>query len=484
MMVAMKKWQLMLLLLTAPANAQTENNVCDFCADGSALDPAFSDVEIEVDGSSITCADYSDEVALFLDFCSNVDYKVTGSFCGCPDPVPCSFCADGSDFDAAFADVVVDTDDDTGENVTCADAAVSPEIVFQNSMDCPLNQIQAFISCGCPTAPEDPGTGLCSFCSDGSGLKDEFTDTEVVDQETGDTATCGQVALAFPFLEEELFCSIFQSVYSTQCGCSSDPSEPGCSFCADGSDPADGFEDVVAFVDDDGEDTTCADLAFGLPFLPVDDTTPEICTSLQFQTFASCGCSAPPTGVCTLCADGSAVPDESFELLPEATCGELSMSAAPSGPEECTAFQVTAGIYCGCDINAISTVENICRLCGGTNLLPEVSRQIQFEGDEETCGFAEFSANQNETCSSMQATYGPQCCSTVVSTTPSPSKMPSKSPTTTTGSTTPAPSTSSDESITDTIGSTTSAPSPSSGAILVKVGLPIFVAMVAAFFTL
>jgi len=306
----------------------------------------------------------------------------------------------------------------------------------------------------------------------------------------GEDTTCADLAFGLPFLPVDdttpEVCTGLQFQTFTSCGCPAPPEDPdsSCSFCADGSDPADGFEDVVAFVDDDGEDTTCADLAFGLPFLPVDDTTPEICTSLQFQTFASCGCSAPPTGVCTLCADGSAVPDESFELLPEATCGELSMSAAPSGPEECTAFQVTAGIYCGCDINAISTVENICRLCGGTNLLPEVSRQIQFEGDEETCGFAEFSANQNETCSSMQATYGPQCCSTVVSTTPSPSKMPSKSPTTTTGSTTPAPSTSSDESIIDTIGSTTSAPSPSSGAILVKVGLPIFVAMVAAFFTL
>eukprot|EP00978_Attheya_sp_CCMP212_P044600 scaffold316032_cov53-Attheya_sp.AAC.1 len=629
MVVAMKKWQLMLLLLTAPVNAQTETNdfVCDFCADGSALDPAFSGVEIEVDGSSTTCADYSNEVALFQDFCSQVDYDMTGSFCGCPDPVPCSFCADGSDFDAAFADVVADTDVDTGEDITCADFAVSVTAsIFQNNIDCPLSQIQAFISCGCPTAPE--GTGSCSFCTDGSGLKDEFADTELIDQDTGDTVTCGEVALVFPFLEEEFFCLSLRSEYSTQCGCSSEP-EPGCSFCADGSDPAVGFEDVIAFVEDNGENTTCADLAFGLPFLPVDDniaeictgvqlatftscgcpappegpgscsfcadgsdpaegfedvvvvdeadgeaattcadlalglpflpiddttpvictgvqlatfascgcpvppegsgscslcadgsdpaegfedviafvedngdettcadlalglpflpandTTPEICTSIQFQTFTSCGCPALPTGACTLCADGSAVPDESLELLPDATCGELSISAAPSGPEECTAFQVTAGIYCGCDVNAISTVENICRLCGGTKLLPEISRQIQFEGEAEPCGFVEFSANQNETCSSFQETYGPQCCSSVVSTTTSPSKMPSKAPTGTTGSTTPAPSTSNETIITDTTGSTTSAPSPSSGAILVKVGLPIFVVMVAAFFTL
>jgi hypothetical protein len=125
--------------------------------------------------------------------------------------------------------------------------------------------------------------------------------------------------------------------------------------------------------------------------LPVDDT--EACTGVQFVSSTSCDCPAPPTGGCTLCVDGSAVPDESFELFPGQTCGDLSLQAPMFGSEECTAFQVTAGIYCGCDINAISTVENICRVCGGTQLLPEVSRQIQFEGEEDTCGFAEFSEN-------------------------------------------------------------------------------------------
>jgi hypothetical protein len=545
-MIAMKKWQLMLLLLTVPVtvNAQTDDTGCDFCADGSAFDPAFSDVDIEVFGTPTTCGEYSDELAETPSFFCSVDHEATGSFCGCPAPIPCSFCANGSDFDAAFADVVLETNEYTGEDETCANYAISvPESITQNNMECPLTQIQGFISCGCPTAPEAPGPGSCPFCADGSGLKDEFADTEViVNEETGETATCGQLALAFPFFEDEFSCVFTQFAFSAQCGCSSELG--ACSFCADGSDPAEGFEDVVALTDDeDGSETTCADLAFGLPFLPVDDDFPAICSGVQFATYTSCGCAAlpestgscsfcadgselpesfkdvlvtvddygteitcaqfaagtfflpeddietcagvqflastscgcpAPTGGCTLCADGSAVPDESLELFPDSTCGELSFQANFIDADECSALQVTAGIYCGCD----STVENVCRVCGGTQLLPEVGRPIIFEGEEEVCGYAEFMANtMPEMCSSMQETYGPQCCFTEVSanstttipsntTSKAPTKMPSKAPTSTTAT-----------------GVTTPTPSPSSGANMVKVELPIFVVIIAAFFS-
>jgi len=88
------------------------------------------------------------------------------------------------------------------------------------------------------------------------------------------------------------------------------------------------------------------------------DPTSEDCRTMQTIVMGECGCQyVPPFEPgCTLCSDGSVVPDSTFQLFPGdelKTCGLYSWYAAlppfDAGGEQCMAMQSTIGAACGCD---------------------------------------------------------------------------------------------------------------------------------------
>mmetsp|Transcript_61821 Transcript_61821/g.170952 ORF Transcript_61821/g.170952 Transcript_61821/m.170952 type:complete len:260 (-) Transcript_61821:176-955(-) len=184
-----------------------------------------------------------------------------------------------------------------------------------------------------------------------------------------------------------------------------------CPLCADPSHfPQDPLSRFVS-----GADTWTCQSAFDLGnlTLPV-----ENCTFWQSRGEIICQCAEgpPETNDCTLCEDGSTLPEPLLEVLPGKMCAEVQVDAKRDEVDTCIVYQQTIGIYCGCDNpQAISPGQEVCRLCGD-RLLPEpltlVSLVTPDNAQVDTaCVELEFAANlPGGDCSELQLLYSESCC--------------------------------------------------------------------------
>jgi hypothetical protein len=185
---------------------------------------------------------------------------------------------------------------------------------------------------------------------------------------------------------------------------------------------------------ENGETFTCGQaegfLALSNPF--------GSCDFVWYLGVSLCGCEYTLTNAtCPLCEDGSALPNPSFEIIPDVTCNVLEYSISSFDEIECVAaIQAVAGVYCGCDNPVVS--QNACRICGDS-LLPDAS-WIADPENQTTCLELELQANGGEiTCTEVQDTWAPICCSTEI-----PLVKPPSAPTSTPAAPTVAPSGTSD----------------------------------------
>jgi hypothetical protein len=185
-----------------------------------------------------------------------------------------------------------------------------------------------------------------------------------------------------------------------------------CPLCAD---PTHFPQDPLArFVS--GADTWTCESAFDLGnlTLPADN-----CTFWQSRGEVICQCAeeAPETNECTLCEDGSALPNPLLPATPEETCAEVQVDAKRGEAGVCIVYQQTIGIYCGCDNpQATSAGQEVCRVCGGETNLPDpliMASLVTDNGDiiEASCVELEFAANlPGADCSDFQILYTEGCC--------------------------------------------------------------------------
>jgi hypothetical protein len=123
----------------------------------------------------------------------------------------------------------------------------------------------------------------------------------------------------------------------------------------------------------------------------------------------SCGRDIQEPSNCSLCEDGSSLPNGLFPGLPGETCAELQVDAIRDFFENCQAHQATFGTYCGCE-NPVAAA-NACRVCGDLGDLPDHLRIVETAASGNvSCGVLEFSANLvKETCSDAQGLYAEAC---------------------------------------------------------------------------
>jgi hypothetical protein len=185
------------------------------------------------------------------------------------------------------------------------------------------------------------------------------------------------------------------------------PGEECYTLCPDGTNAPN--PDAIIF-EDNAEGTTCGQLEAILSFYNPFDSCPLV----WYFGASKCGCEdtlplVPEDAICTLCEDGSAPPDPSFEIIPDYTCQGIGYFIANDEESACTTTQATVGVYCGCE-NPV-TSQNACRICGD-RLLPDTSR-IADPINQTFCGELEVVANYEEiTCKEVQDRWASTCCST------------------------------------------------------------------------
>jgi hypothetical protein len=199
-----------------------------------------------------------------------------------------------------------------------------------------------------------------------------------------------------------------------------------CPLCADPTHfPLDPLSRFVS-----GAETWTCQSAFELEDLTLPS---DNCTFWQSRGEVICQCAEGPPEVneCTLCEDGSALPNPLLAAIPGKICAQLQVDAKRDQAEFCIAYQQTIGVYCGCD-NPLATAagQEVCRLCGDTSgdttqIMADSMKMVSLMADngntvEASCGQLEFSANlPGEDCSDFQLLYSESCC--VEAPTPSPS---------------------------------------------------------------
>ena len=263
-------------------------------------------------------------------------------------PATCGFCPGGSP--PLNPSALLDEANDN--TTTCGDAhnllltGVSP------GEECTAAQIDAVLElengypthCGyCPVASADDGsTSTCSLCPTGD-LPSLPADTPVTLPD-GTASTCGEASYLAQL--ERIFsdeCLDLQSL-APYCGCQ----PTTCAICPDGT----GLPDPAKW--SFAAEMQCGDVVRNAASL---DPRGDDCRTVQTIVMGECGCDyVPPYGPgCHLCADGSAVPDSTFQLFPGdelSTCGLYSWYAAlppfGTGDEQCSAMQSTFGAACGC----------------------------------------------------------------------------------------------------------------------------------------
>lgn len=363
---------------------------CPLCHDGS-LPPVF---EKEVLDS--TCG-------IFVSTAGNPNTDAEAPTCDqwlrigvlCDCPVPdgsCNLCEDGSPIPEPDRMLGLDR---------CFD--VTAVAAFAEGQECSAWQATAGVYCGCnnPVASE----GYCRICGDGNLLPDPgFVPLVANNTER----SCGQLE----FNRDGLSCDELQNQYSEAC-CS-------CHFCYDGSEPP----DLQTIPDDPAfGGATCKEL-YERSMVPSADVSCEFYN----QAGLSCGCPVPSSS-CSLCEDGSDLPDSELVLVSR-TCQDFETIAMSSPRTECSAFQATIGVYCGCT-NPIAS-EGYCRVCGDDTPLPDPSviAYVDASGNEVSCGEVELNIDSPTSCEAVQR-FSQTCCNSMSSVSPisSPAAIPVSAPT-------------------------------------------------------
>lgn len=175
-----------------------------------------------------------------------------------------------------------------------------------------------------------------------------------------------------------------------------------CTLCFDGSEPNDldarsVFGDITA---------SCREVYNnGTILLPETN-----CTFLQGigNSTCSCGTELPAVNDCTLCEDGTGLPEALLEAFPDETCAEVQVDSRRDEESNCVHYQSVVGHYCGC--NNPDATQDVCRICGNSNDLP--SPQL-IGANGLSCMELELIANINgdlTACSAAQSAYSDTCC--------------------------------------------------------------------------
>ena len=175
-----------------------------------------------------------------------------------------------------------------------------------------------------------------------------------------------------------------------------------CTLCDGGSFPADA---AARFKVRDDMVLNCSQMFDIAPTL----TDEAECAGIRQIGDMICQCNPPDVTPCTLCSDGSSVPDPDTPILPDnTTCSDLEARAAADFDSNCPSWQSTAGVYCGCQYNMV--MEGRCDICPG-ELLPNPFKDIQFvDGTSRTCLELEVEANRRGgDCGRYQQLYAEPC---------------------------------------------------------------------------
>lgn len=332
--------------------------------------------------------------------------------CGCPtrpnkplnsSPTTCNVCPDGSPVNEKLmipeAALPPNLDFEIqGLDVTCGQAALVATTLNDDDAQCEkISTLAPF--CGCPEPQEH--LQACTVCSDGQPVP--FPERVLPN---GVTCERAQEIASETFRSHD--CAVLQNYASDACGCEAkEEEEPSqcTSVCPDGSSVP-YFDREIEEVN--GRTLTCGELEDQI-YLGLAD--PERCEAYHFIGVQVCGCREMKRSSCSLCEDGSLPPSLFQDVDDTASCVDLAAQAAyTNNPDQCTAFQATAGVMCGCE-NPIAS-QNACRLCGNDRFLPDPSR-IADEESEISCGEAEYVgtiAPQENVCRALVKDYSEVCC--------------------------------------------------------------------------
>ena len=183
---------------------------------------------------------------------------------------------------------------------------------------------------------------------------------------------------------------------------SSAASSSNCTLCDDGSFPAD---PAARFKVRDDMVLSCSQMFHMAPTL----TDEAECEGIRQIGEMICQCNPKEVAPCTLCSDGSAVPDPDTPILPDnTTCSDLEGRAAADFDSNCPAWQSTAGVYCGCQSNI--AMSGRCDICPG-EILPNPFKDVKFvDGTSQTCLELEVEANRGGgDCGRYQQQYAEAC---------------------------------------------------------------------------
>ena len=191
--------------------------------------------------------------------------------------------------------------------------------------------------------------------------------------------------------------------------------EEACTPCFGGSDPTN-LDGTINLGDD--ETMTCEDLRSDVaPLYPSND---EVCPQIQLVGHTFCGCPSPPPDSCTVCFDGSVVPDPDMIVDPfgdgnSFTCGEFASFLldldADDDADTCSVMQNTVGVLCGCPASPDPPLT--CNICPSGSTLSNPDESIDMMG---TCGdaanYAEYTPANDESCAFIRdAASLAGCCS-------------------------------------------------------------------------
>ena len=288
---------------------------------------------------------------------------------------------------------------------TCRGLATTiPLVLDATSPECP--QVQSIgTMCGCPI-PED----ACLLCHGDPNAVLHNPENEVPLFQDSFPAnivpTCELVEanLHSTVKSEDALCTTSQSFLSAYCGCSNHPptsrqhNNP-CQMC-----PNNGRLNRNKTIDLFGF-STCGELDDAAQLLLLGGSNE--CSLVQ-AIVGLCECDSLPSDPCTMCRDGSAVPDHLFNKeipflvgggpfgdlgdLAPTTCGlyEAYLKSLNKDDEMCPLAQ-SIGTYCGCD-----AVPNHCEFCPGEAIKPQYYektlgflRAVEDAGVSPTCEFAE-----------------------------------------------------------------------------------------------
>ena len=247
----------------------------------------------------------------------------------------------------------------------------------------------------------------CTVCPDAQSLRDESLLLNAETFQTYNATTCGDLAAseALTNAQGDLCASIQISIGIGQCQC--DPFEGTCSVCPDGTP----LIAPQARIADTNTGATCLDVAeFAAG---ADASIPGACDVYHLSAFV-CGC-PPIEGGCSLCAAGEAVPnpDETVDFSTGETCGQLEerVPFVDAGSAYCRAPQRAAALYCGCEF---VPQPGVCTVCPNGSLVPDPFLEFRnkFSGTNTTCGqfsvLASFETNV-EDCANIHGVGASEC---------------------------------------------------------------------------